>query len=152
MRGDTMRDKLSVPQLPLLGGRCKRKKARVGLEPGTIAKANTCSVAGPFVVVGPPDDMSAHRVEIDVASTSQQIGARFNGAAFESTLPGRSRSTFELIEPSCVPAGEALHEQAEIGRIVAWVHDQVHVIRHETVCVDLHTEFLAELAERCQIR
>lgn len=57
MRGDAMRDRLSVPQLPLLGGRCERKKARVGIEPGTIAKANTCSVAGPFVVLRPPDDM-----------------------------------------------------------------------------------------------
>ena len=57
MRGDAMRDKLSVLQLPLLGGRCERKKTRVGIEPRTIAKASTCSAAGRFVVLGPPADM-----------------------------------------------------------------------------------------------
>jgi hypothetical protein len=62
--------------------------------------------------------------------------------------PGHPRSSFESIGPSGVSASQALHEKAEIGGIVSRVHYQVHLIRHETVCVDLHAEFLSKLAKR----
>lgn len=51
-----------------------------------------------------------------------------------------------------MPTGEALHEEAEVGCIVTWVDDQVDVIRHEAVRVDLHAELLAKLVERCEVR
>ena len=108
--------------------------------------ASACSVAGPCVIFRPVDYMGPHGIEFDVTSTSQQVGARLNGAAFESSFPGGPGSSFELVEPPRVPASEALHKQAEVGYVITRVHDQVYVIRHKAVRIDMNAEFLAKLA------
>lgn len=55
------------------------------------------------------------------------------------------------IQATGVPAGEPFHEQAEVRPVTARVDDQVHVIRHKAVRMDLHAELLTEFAEHCEI-
>ena len=70
-----------------LDGRREREKARLEIEPGTIVKPRSCSVAGPCVVFRSLDHGGAHRIEVDVTRAGEQVGVGLNWAAFESAFP-----------------------------------------------------------------
>ena len=50
-----------------------------------------------------------------------------------------------------MPSGQALHQQAEIRSIGARVDDEVDVIGHQAIAVDLEPELAPELLQRFQV-
>ena len=47
--------------------------------------------------------------------------------------------------------GQALHQQSEICSVSAGIDDQVNMIGHQAIAIDLQPEFASELLEGLQI-
>jgi hypothetical protein len=50
-----------------------------------------------------------------------------------------------------MPACESLHQKTEVSGFVGGIDDQMHMIRHKAVSVDLQAELAPKLLERFEI-
>jgi hypothetical protein len=75
-----------------------------------------------------------------------------NRAALETPLPCRARAMLESIDASRMTTCQSLHQQSNACSAITRIDDQMHMIRHQAVAVDLQTEFAAKLAQRLEVR
>ena len=116
-----------------------------------MSDACTRSITRPRILFGPVDHAGADGVLINVPSASQQVLIGLDWAAFESRFPQCSAPAVHEIQPSGMPAREPLHGETEAGFAIARVDDEVYVIAHQAIGVDLQFQRFAEFRECSQI-
>jgi len=106
---------------------------------------------GPAITRRIVDYTGTHRVQFHIATAGLQIRIGLHGAGFVPSLPQRSASSFQGIDIPGLPAGQSLHELAEMFRIVTGVDHQMNMVRHQAIGVHLAPELNFPFLVRIEI-
>ncbi len=91
-----------------------------------------------------------HRIEFDVAVAQQQVLLGIHQTRLEASLPQGPASLVDAIHVLHVPPSQALHEPGD-AVLPLRAHEQVHVVRHEHVGVQVAAVLVRALPEPVQI-
>ena len=75
-----------------------------------------------------------------------------NRAALVAAFPCRASLSLEPIDSARVSTSQSLHQQSQACRVLAGIDDQIDVVRHQAIGVDLQPQLLPELLQGCKVR
>ena len=136
--------------LPLAGGRSLREVLVFGQwvqQLIRLAQA-VAGEAAPAVVARRFDHAGAEGVGLDVAEDRQQMVVVLNDGALEPTLPDVAAAVVASVVALGVGDEQALHDPADRG--LQGANQQVHVIGHEAIAIELERPALLQVADRLQ--
>lgn len=113
----------------------------------TPLQSNLLPVARPRVVRRLSNHSCADRIQFNVPATRQQISVRLHDTGFEAAFPQGAGAAFKAIPIACHPPGKRLHQLAQACKRFTRCQQEMDVIGHEAIRVDLDVKGIPQFAE-----
>src|SRR5690349_24452350 len=91
-------------------------------------------MARPAIARGVVHHPGAHRVALDVAMASEEIGFGIDQAGLETAFPEAAGASMDGVDHPDVTPPDVLHHRADCAGL-AWRDEKVYVVRHQDVRV-----------------
>ena len=121
------------------------------VEPVARVHRRVTAITRPRVVLGCCYECGANRVQVDVTGTREQVGVRVDQTRLEAPVPKCAGAVIQFVDVARLTRCDCSHESGNRRNVLARLHDEMYVIRHQTVGIQPHVVFLLHLDDIRQV-